>query len=53
MAVFPVDCISHAAMRMVKKLCHRSGKPFLPLRSSGVGSLLHGLKSRSSSATLG
>jgi hypothetical protein len=44
-AVFPVDCVSHAAMLNAKKLCRQLGKPFVPLRSSGVSSLLHGLRS--------
>ena len=41
---FPVDCISHDAALMVKRLCRQEGKPFLPLRSSGVGSLLAALE---------
>jgi hypothetical protein len=34
--LFPVDCISHAAMSLVKRLCRQAGKPFLPLRSAGL-----------------
>src|SRR5262249_30592377 len=34
-AFFPVDCVSHAAMDSVKRLCRQAGKPFVPLRSSG------------------
>ena len=34
--LFPVDCISHAAMSLIKRLCRQSGKPFLPLRSAGL-----------------
>ena len=34
--MFPVDCISHAAMALVKRLCRQSGKPFIPLRSTGL-----------------
>ncbi|HEX2943870.1 MAG TPA: DUF2325 domain-containing protein [Rhodopila sp.] len=44
MAAFPVDCISHDAANMVKALCHRAGKHFLPLRSAGVTSLLAALR---------
>jgi hypothetical protein len=29
--LFPVDCISHAAMSLIKRLCRQSGKPFLAL----------------------
>ncbi|GGF48269.1 hypothetical protein GCM10011611_63350 [Aliidongia dinghuensis] len=42
-ACFPVDCISHDAAAAVKRLCRQAGKPFLPLRSVGIGSLLAGL----------
>jgi hypothetical protein len=35
--VFPVDCVSHAAMLAVKRICRRSGKPFVPLRNAGLG----------------
>jgi hypothetical protein len=34
--LFPVDCISHAAMTLVKRTCRQSGKPFLPLRGAGL-----------------
>jgi hypothetical protein len=42
-AVVPVDCVSHHAMATVKRLCRQAGKPFIPLRSSGLASLLAGL----------
>ena len=42
--VFPTDCISHEAALRVKRLCQQSMKPFVPLRTSGLGSLLAGLK---------
>ena len=41
--VFPVDCISHDAMGMLKRQCRLSAKPFVPLRTSSVASLLAGL----------
>jgi hypothetical protein len=34
--LFPVDCVSHAAMSLVKRLCQQAGKPFMPLRSAGL-----------------
>jgi Uncharacterized protein conserved in bacteria (DUF2325) len=34
--LFPVDCISHTAMSLLKRLCRQSGKPFLPLRGAGL-----------------
>ncbi len=40
---FPVDCVSHDAALTVKRLCRRLGKPWLPLRSAGLGSFLAAL----------
>jgi hypothetical protein len=42
-AVFPVDCISHDAMGILKRQCRQSAKPFIPLRTSSLTSLLSGL----------
>jgi hypothetical protein len=36
--LFPVDCVSHSAMLLVKRICRQSGKPIMPLRSAGVAS---------------
>ncbi len=41
--VFPIDCISHDAMGMAKRLCRQSAKPFIPLRTSSLACLLAGL----------
>ncbi|MDB5408439.1 MAG: hypothetical protein JWL84_3351 [Rhodospirillales bacterium] len=38
--MFPVNCVSHDAALMVKRLCRQSEKRFIPLRSSGVASFL-------------
>ena len=38
--LFPVDCVSHAAVAMVKQLCRQGEKPYWPLRSTGVGAFL-------------
>ncbi len=40
---FPIDCVSHDAALMVKRVCRQLGKPWLPLRSSGLGSFLAAL----------
>lgn len=40
---FPVDCMSHDAALTVKRLCRQLGKPWLPLRSAGLGSFLAAL----------
>ena len=37
---FPMDCVSHDAALTVKRLCRQLGKPWAPLRSSGLGSFL-------------
>lgn len=37
-AAFPVDCISHSAADMVKRLCRESDKPYRPLRSASLAS---------------
>ena len=38
--VFPVECVSHDAALMVKKVCRQLGKPWSPLRSAGIASFL-------------
>ena len=43
LVVFPVDCVSHEAALAVKRLCRAAGRPFQPLRSSGVTSFLAAL----------
>ncbi len=35
----PVDCVSHDACSMVKKICKRYQKPYVMMRSSGLSSL--------------
>jgi hypothetical protein len=42
-AALPVDCVSHDAMGTVKRLCRQAGKPFVPLRTSSLASLVSGL----------
>jgi len=42
-AVFPIDCVSHDAMGVLKRQCRQSAKPFIPLRTSSLASLLSGL----------
>jgi len=42
-AAFPIDCVSHDAMATVKRLCRQAGKPFIPLRTSSVASLIAGM----------
>lgn len=41
--VFPVDCVSHDAMGVLKRQCRLQEKPFVPVRTCSVASLLAGL----------
>jgi hypothetical protein len=41
--MFPVDCVSHDAVGTVKRLCRQMSKPFVPLRSTGMGSFVAAL----------
>jgi uncharacterized protein DUF2325 len=43
-AFFPVDCVSHSAVLLLKRLCQQAGKPYVPLRSAGVASMLRALR---------
>ena len=45
--MFPVDCVSHEAVGTVKRLCRQMSKPFVPLRSTGMGSFVAALSRRS------
>lgn len=38
--LFPVDCISHSAAGIVKRLCRENGKPYVPMRSASLASFL-------------
>ena len=42
-ALFPIDCVSHEATGILKRQCRQSAKPFVPLRTSSLASLLSGL----------
>jgi hypothetical protein len=37
---FPVDCVSHDTVAVVKRLCRQTGKPYLPLRSTSLTSFI-------------
>jgi hypothetical protein len=41
--LFPVDCVSHEAVTLVKRLCRQMSKPYRPLRSSGMASFIAAL----------
>lgn len=38
LVLFPVDCVSHEAVILVKRLCRQMDKPYVPLRSNGLAS---------------
>lgn len=40
----PIECVSHGACNKAKSYCRRTAKPFVPLRTTGVSSLMNGLK---------
>lgn len=40
----PIDCVSHNACLSVKQACKHMAKPFIPIRSSGLSSLAHGMQ---------
>src|SRR6185295_2139404 len=42
--LFPVDCVSHQATWLVKRLSRQAGKSFVPLRSAGLGAFLAALR---------
>lgn len=41
--IFPVDCVSHSSALEAKKMCKKMLKPFMPIRSSSLSSLVTGL----------
>ena len=41
--IFPVDCVSHSSALEAKRLCKKMVKPFMPIRSSSLSSLVTGL----------
>lgn len=41
--LFPVKCVSHAALTKVKTLCRIQVKPFKPLRSTGLDAIAEAL----------
>jgi hypothetical protein len=41
---FPVDCVSHGAMDVVKKLCESNGKPMTPLRTASLTAFLRAIE---------
>ena len=49
--LFPVDCVSHEAVTLVKRLCRQMSKRYLPLRSNGTASFIAALDRASPAAT--
>jgi hypothetical protein len=44
--LFPVDCVSHNAVAIVKRVCRGAGKSYSALRSSGLTAFAAALRSR-------
>jgi len=40
---FPIDCISHDAAAAVKRLCQQLEKPYQPLRTASLATLVSAL----------
>ncbi|HEX4569826.1 MAG TPA: DUF2325 domain-containing protein [Dongiaceae bacterium] len=50
---FPVDCVSHDAMQLVKRLSRQAMKPYVPLRSAGLTSFLAALRAANGASARG
>jgi hypothetical protein len=46
---FPVDCVSHNAVAIIKRMARQLGKPYVALRSSGLTSFVSALRRDASS----
>ena len=53
MVFFPVDCVSHDAMHLVKRLCRQAGKPYFPLRRASLATFLVALRNIPTDASTG
>jgi Uncharacterized protein conserved in bacteria (DUF2325) len=40
---FPIDCISHDAASTIKRLCRQLEKPYYPLRTASLATLVSAL----------
>jgi hypothetical protein len=49
--LFPVDCVSHEAVSMAKRLCRQADKRLLPLRSASTTSFIATLRSLAETMT--
>lgn len=43
LVVFPVDCVSHSAVGIIRKICNDSAKPYVPLRKASIASFVDAL----------
>jgi hypothetical protein len=48
---FPVDCVSHNAVAVIKRIARQLGKPYVALRSSGLTSFVSALRRDASAIT--
>ena len=44
---FPIDCVSHDAVAVIKRLCRQLGKPYQPLRTASLAALMASLATTS------
>ena len=48
---FPVDCVSHNAVAVVKRVARQLGKPYVALRSSGLTTFVSAMRRNASART--
>ena len=44
---FPIDCVSHDAVAVIKRLCRQLEKPYQPLRTASLAALMASLATTS------
>jgi hypothetical protein len=47
---FPVDCVSHNAVAIIKKTARNLGKPYIALRAAGLTTFVAALRTAAATA---
>lgn len=53
LVLFPVACVSHEAVNMVKRCCETTGKTFRPVRTASLASFVHAVLPTKPSVSVG
>ncbi|MCJ2131159.1 DUF2325 domain-containing protein [Methylobacterium sp. E-045] len=53
LVLFPVECVSHEAVNMVKRCCETTGRTFRPVRTASLASFVHAVLPMKSSVSVG